>query len=241
MTLGIFLALGDSFTNLKKNGQDASFKKLYITNFAKNFDRVYIFTYKIENTANLPKNVIVLTPKKEIHRYIYGLIFPFIHAQKLRECDVIRAYHMTGALPAIITSLFFSKPFAFNFAYDYVEFAKLENKMMQAILFYFFKPIAIAAASAVMVANRKIEKDLPTNKVYYLPNGVNINLFKPAIKKKSMQIKNILSVGRLETQKNFKNLIKALSGLNVRLTIVGEGSLKTKLKFLAKKMNVDLK
>ena len=77
--------------------------------------------------------------------------------------------------------------------------------------------------------------------IYYLPNGVNINLFKPAIKKKSMQIKNILSVGRLETQKNFKNLIKALSGLNVRLTIVGEGSLKTKLKFLAKKMNVDLK
>ena len=44
----------------------------------------------------------------------------------------------------------------------------------------------------------------------------------------------------LEEQKNFSSLITDLQGTGIEINIVGEGSKKHELEFLAKKLNVDL-
>jgi len=51
----------------------------------------------------------------------------------------------------------------------------------------------------------------------------------------------IISVGRLEYQKNYEFIIKELSNLRLELQIVGEGSMKDELLNLAKKLNTNLR
>ena len=241
MTLGIFLATGDSFKDMAKTGQDVRFKKFYLSAFAKEFSKVYVFSYTNEKVNDLPRNVILVANKYALHRYLYGFLMPIINIKYVLDCDVIRAYHLSGTIPAIISRIFLGKPFIFNWAYDYPKFAQIENKNLQAIFFKLLSPLAIFFSSKIFAANKPIFKELPKSKAIYLPNGVDTNFFRPTkIKPKHKRIQ-VLSVGRLEKQKNFENLIKAMSKVNADLTIVGSGSLKSHLMQIAKQQKVNLK
>ena len=241
MNLGIILASGDSFSNMAKSGQDVLFKKFYIPVFAKEFDKVYIFSYAKEKVKDLPENVQVIPNTYRLHRYLYGFLMPFLNASIIFRCDVFRVYHLFGTLPAIIASVFFAKPFVFNFAYDYEKFSRIDSKYLQIILLKLVKPVATLFASKIFAANRAIFKGLPVTKTVYLPNGVDLNFFKPIKKNKINKVPVVLSVGRLEKQKNFESLVEAIQGLNIGLILVGNGSLKSKLLDLAKVKKVDLK
>src|SRR3989344_405246 len=241
MSLGIFLASGDSFKNMAKSGQDELFKKFYLSFFAKNFTRVYIFSYANEKVNGLPKNIVVVPNKYNLHRYIYGFLMPLLNIKAVKNCDVMRVYHLFGTPPAIVAKFFFGKPFIFNYAYDYKKFAQIEGKFFQTILFTLLESVAILFSWKIFAANKAIFKKLPRNKAVYLPNGVDTNFFKPAKSKKRNEIPVILSVGRLENQKNFEILIMAMKGVNAKLLIVGQGSQKENLEKLAKENNVDLK
>lgn len=241
MNLGIFLAMGDSFKNLAKSGQDVRFKKFYLSAFAKEFSKVYIFSYANENVSGLPKNVIFVRNRWNLHRYLYSFLLPFLNLSNVFSCDVFRVYHLSGTPPAIISRVFFTKPYVFNYAYDYQKFAEIENKKLQKYFFSFLELPAVFFAKKVFAATKSIFKKLPKGKTVYLPNGVDTNFFKPQRIKKNSSRPQILSVGRLERQKNLESLIRAVSGLNANLTIVGSGSLKSKLIDLAKKEKVNLK
>ena len=237
MTLGIFLSMGGSFKDMAEAGQDELFKKFYLSYFAENFDKVYIFSYENEKERDLPKNVYLIPNRYKLHRYIYSLLIPLINSSYISKCDVFRAYHLYGTVPAIISRIFFQKPFIFNWAYDYKKFAQIEKKFLQFILIFFLKPVAETFASKIFRVDRQYcakDKDI------YLPNGVDTNFFKP-MKVKKNKTPLILSVGRLERQKNYENLIRALKGLRANLLLVGSGSLKNKLIKIAKKEDINLK
>ncbi|GAI46263.1 unnamed protein product, partial [marine sediment metagenome] len=85
-------------------------------------------------------------------------------------------------------------------------------------------------------------------KLFYIPNGVDINKFKPkksAMKQFNNEAMNILSVARLEKQKNLDSLIKAVALLKskdkISLLFIGSGSLRVQLIKLAKDLRVNLK
>lgn len=240
MNLGIFLTSGDSFQNMAKSGQDILFKKFYLSYFAKNFSQIYVFSYARENVKDLPKNVQVIPNKYNLHRYLYSLLMPFLNLTLVSNCDVIRVYHLFGTIPAIITKFFYGKSYVFNFAYNYEKFAQIEGKFFQRLLLVFLEPLAILFSRKIFVANKSIFKKLSRDKAVYLPNGVDTDFFKPAKIKKKNKIPAILSVGRLEKQKNFEVLVEAMRGINARLVIVGQGSLKEKLEKLANENNIDL-
>lgn len=240
MILGIFLSLGDSFKNMAKAGQDELFKKFYLSYFAKNFSQVYVFSYARENVKGLPKNVQVIPNKYNLHRYLYSFLMPFLNLCVISRCDLIRAYHLFGTVPAIITKLFFNKNYVFNFAYDYQKIAQIEGQKIQEIALKLLKPIAMFFASKIFAANRKILAQIPGSKSVYLPNRVDTNFFKPR-ETRANKRPLVLSVGRLEKQKNFESLIEAMGGIKADLLIVGNGSLKSKLIKLARKNNVNLK
>ncbi len=240
MKIAIFLALGDSLTNMAKSGQDVRFKKFYLKKFSQEFEKVYVFSYSKEKVSGIPKNVILIPNKLKLHRYFYGLFLPFINRKQVQEANVIRAYHLSGTVPAIISKIFFGKKFIFNFAYDYQTFAKIENKQSQYLLFKFLQPLAIYFAHKIFAANKNILKLLPLDKTVYLPNGVDTSIFKPRSKKPKHKAPVILSVGRLEEQKNYENLILALKGTKAKLKIIGNGSLESNLINLANKYKVNL-
>lgn len=240
MNLGIFLALGDSFKSLSRAGQDELFKNFYLKAFSRGFGKVYIFTYENEKIRDLPNNVIVIPNKFRLHRYVYALVSPFLNMRYINECNIFRGYHLSSTVPLIVIRVFFRKPFIFNLAYDYKKFALIDRKYIQWILFSVLEPIAYKYSSKIFIANLRLLADKVTDKSVYLPNGVDINFFQPGKVKKNA-LPHILSVGRLERQKNFENLITGLSSVNANLTIVGNGTRERRLVLLAKKNKVNLK
>lgn len=240
MILGIYMSLGDSFTNLSKSGQDVRFKKFYIDFYSKYFEKIYIFTYADEQIKGLPKNVMVIGNRWKAHRYLYGLLLPVLNYNYIKECDIFRVYHLSGTIPAIIGKILLNKKYVFNFAYNYESFALIEEKKFQYLLFKLLKPIALLFAYKVIAANKTIINQIKTDKTVYIPNGVDINFFKPKKESRENRVIRILSIGRLERQKNFINLVKALKGLQVKLIIVGTGSLNEKIEEVAKLNKITL-
>ncbi len=232
-------AAGDSFRNLEKAGQDSLFKNFYVKKFSKNFNKVMIFSYANEKVKGLPKNVLVIPNKYNLHRYLYGLLMPILNFKQINECDVFRVYHLFGTLPAVISKIFFRKKYTFNYAYDYIKFAQIEEKPLQVYLLKIINFLAKHTASKIFVANKTLEANIKVKNKVFLPNGVDTNTFKKSKTTKN-KITKILSVGRLEKQKNYQMLIDALEGLNVKLVIVGSGSLKRDLENQSKLRQVSL-
>ena len=241
MILGIFLSPGDSFKNMSKSGQDDRFKRFYILKYSKNFSEVFVFSYANESIDGLPSNVRVIPNKFNLHRYVYAILMPFINLPYILKCDVFRVYHLFGTPPAIVSKIFFGKPYAFNYAYDYGKFAAIEGKYIQLILSKLLKSFAVFFATKIFAATRKIYRELPVHKTLYLPNGVDTFFFKSHKNKKKNKIPIILSVGRLEKQKNLKSLVLAIKSINATLFIVGWGSLANELLETARKNDVNLK
>ncbi len=241
MKLGIFLTAGDGLSTMEKSGQLTRFKKYYLSEYSENFEEVYIFSYLNEKISGLPKNVYLVQNKYGLHRYVYGILLPFLNIRTVRNCNIFRVFHLSGTIPAIITKIFFQKPFVFNYAFDYKKFAEIDNNSLAKLLLRAACPLAIRFADNILAANKNILKNLPKNKTIYSPNGVDTKVFKPfLVKTKPNHRMNILSVGRMEKQKNFAALLKAMADLPAKLTIVGNGSLKEELVDLAKKENIDL-
>lgn len=241
MNLGIFLSSGDSFTDMAKYGQDVRFKEFYVQAFSKYFDNVFIFSYANEKLEDLPKNVFIVPNKFNIPRLAYNLLLPFFNIKFILYCDIFRAYHLSGVVPAIITRIFFGRPFMFNYGYDYEEFVKIEGKYLQLLFLKIAHPLACNLASKIMAVTKIVLNWTPKNKTVYIPNGVDIKLFKPikTLKKHNKKFL-ILAIGRLEVQKNYFNLLKAVENLDIRIKIIGRGSLKNKIVRFAKRKKIKL-
>ncbi len=240
MNLGIFLSSGDSLTDMEKYGQADRFKSFYLKYFADNFDNIYLFSYENEKISGLPRNVKLVGNRYKIHRWLYNLLIPFLEYKNILKCDVFRAYHLSGTFPAIVTKIFFLKPFVFNYGYDYREFVVVEKKYFQYILLTLVHPLACFFAERIIAVTKAVLKWTPKEKTVFIPNGVDTKVFKPLRKLNSKRLK-VINIGRLETQKNQLNLVKSLKGLPVDLLIIGRGSLKNQILKLAKDLKVNVK
>jgi len=238
MKVGLLLALGDSFESMAKTGQDVQFKKVYLKKYSEHFEKIMIFSYGTAVPADLPKNVEVLPNSRNVHRYIYAFLLPFIYKNKIREVSVLRAYHQSGTIPAILIQILYGKDFIFNHAFNYKKFALIEHKYLQYLLFHIVDPLAFIKARKIFIANNKYTNK--SKKTIFLPNGVNTEIFQ--LKKNFTITKpaQIITVGRLEPQKNHLMLIRALVGLKIELTIIGNGKLKSRLEKEAQKNKVKL-
>ncbi|MCE5185464.1 MAG: glycosyltransferase family 4 protein [Planctomycetaceae bacterium] len=106
----------------------------------------------------------------------------------------------------------------------------------------------IWAGASAIVANsrglRQLAKDfMPELDIDVIPNGVDTAIYRPALQKRSDGPIRLLSVGRLITRKRTDWLIDvvhaaAARGLNVHLTIAGEGNLLAQLQEKTRKMNL---
>lgn len=236
MTLGVILAIGESFSDLQEKGQAARMVDYNIKSYAKNFEEVYIFSYADEKWP-LPKNCHLIANKLKLPRYIYALVMPLIKWEEFRKCDIFRCFQITGALPALISKVIFRKKFIFNYGYDYQSVALMEGKVIRSLIYAPLAFLISIFSSKIIITSKTLKNKLPRlakAKIKLIPNGVDTKLFAPA--KTPHESKNkILFVGRLEKEKNLFNLLKALTRIkNVHLTVIGSGSLEHDLKTLAK-------
>lgn len=85
----------------------------------------------------------------------------------------------------------------------------------------------------------KFCKKLGARKVVLIHNAINVKEF--SVKREVEKKTNIVYVGRLIQAKGVQDLIRAVKGLDVKLTLIGEGNWSKKLYKLAEENKVDVK
>lgn len=241
MNLGILLSIGGSLSDYKKNGQ---LERLifYLESYKKIFEKIYIFSYINENFT-LPDRCYLIQNKYKIHRFLYSFLMPIIKINTIKKCNILRVTQLTGSTPGVISKILFNLPYIATYGFDYADFAKIEGQKVISYLFNLVKPIWIKYAEKIIVTNKHV-LNINSNKLIYIPNGVNTDIFKPTKGKNFTDKIKILFVGRLAKQKNLETLINAvdesLNKTRIRLTFIGEGPEKEKLLKLANSLNVKL-
>ena len=121
-------------------------------------------------------------------------------------------------------------------------FSKNNNKsFLKQIMFYFLTQITLIFSDQYSVTSKAdlefLNKNyLYKNKILLRPNWVEVNLARSGNKENN----KILAVGRLEEQKNFKELIREVKDTDFEIDIYGEGAQKDSLLKLASELKVPL-
>jgi len=237
--LGIVFPIGGSLRHLEKFGQKQRFFKFLLPHYQKSFSRVDLIEYQYSSLL----------------RFIELFVNLFKYRQQLKQASILRGFHLTGGLFCLLAKLIYQKPYVFNYGYRYDLFADLEKKPFQKLLFKLTTPSVIRQANLVIAATSQLADYLKQNfkpkKIVIIPNGVNPKVFSPRTPPRpplagflAPRSSHVLNIGRLVPQKNQLTLIKAIAKSKyrsqVKLTILGQGPLKSELIQQAEKLKVKL-
>lgn len=242
MNIGVFLSIGESFTEFKSKGQYELILDFHLKNYSRHFEKVFVFSYENEAFNPLP-NVFVLPNKFRLHRYIYSLLLPFFYKDIITSCSVLRGFQLTGGIPSFVCNLLYKIPYIINYGYDYKAFAKIEGKSFLVHFYGLISRPILGASNRIIVTSKQIRSLLSRKeqlKTTHIPNGVDTARFNYEL---PTNRKKLLFIGRFEKQKNLKLLIGAIGRLRkygFTLTLVGGGSLENKLRRQSKKQGINL-
>lgn len=140
---------------------------------------------------------------------------------------------MRGSWLAILAAKIYKKKILLRNGYEYYRFCKLSGiNFLKVLLAYLYSFFAYRLANKIFITSdyekKFICKNFKIKKQYIkvLPNFVDTERFK---KLKCNKIYDLIYVGRLENQKNIFLLLNAIKNQNLKLLLVGDGKLKSKI------------
>lgn len=176
--------------------------------------------------------------------FLLSLIYPFITRKNFKDIDIIKVNQLSGVLVGIIFSIILKKPLYVRTGYDaYLFSVKDKKNILKRIYFFALTQIALIASDIYSVTSQSDYKYIKnayffnSKKLILRPNWV-LNSDSDDLKNRKKNC--ILSVGRLESQKNYQFLINEVADTCFKVKIIGSGSLKSELLSLAKEKKVDL-
>ena len=124
----------------------------------------------------------------------------------------------------------FKKPLVIRTGYDLITFSKRDNKSkFKQYLYYLLTKNSLKYSDLYLVSSKVDQEYLSKtffkyqNKIKLRPNWINISSTKDF---KDRYDKKLISVGRLENQKNFTELIEIFSNTDFEIEIYGSGTKK---------------
>ena len=152
--------------------------------------------------------------------------------KELKDIDIFKTNQLSGSWNAVIAKKIFKKKLVVRQGKQWSIFARKKklNKLRIAMI-DLIERIAYKTADAIIVSSledkKYIEKryGIGSDKVNYIPNYIDTEVFRPLNIQKENQI---ITVASLYEQKNLENLIGAIRGLDIKLVIIGQGPLETK-------------
>ena len=183
--------------------------------------------------------------KNKFYMFILSLIFPIKYRNELRNHDVIQQHQLLGSWVAILAKYIVKKPLFVRTGYDMYEFSILnENSILRKSFLWLLTKITLSVSDVYTVTSMADKNFLKENfkfnleKIEIRPNWIRNNNKSSILERKSNEI---LTVGRLDKQKNYQELIKIFqNNSKFKLKIIGEGYQEDHLKSLIKSNNLNV-
>jgi glycosyltransferase involved in cell wall biosynthesis len=165
----------------------------------------------------------------------YEKWLPLLHVLQLITINIIKTNQTAGADLALRAARLLRKPLIARCGYMWSEFAGNrdgpdadETKRAQKTEALVFSSARRIVVTTEMMA-KSIEKRFPAlqERIAVIPNYVDTELFAPEPGRDLHS--EAIFVGRVAAQKNVSSLLEAVSNLDARVTIIGEGEEREKL------------
>lgn len=180
----------------------------------------------------------------KIFKLLKSFTYAFSLKDELRKSDIFKTNQLNGSWIALLAKFLYKKPLIVRTGYNLYEFTRKESSNRLKIVFHWILTKACLFFSDIFIVSSIKDRDNlvkdfngKADNILIKSNWVNPTKYKEI---NGREKDRILCVGRLEYQKNFKNLIKLLEGSNFSLDIVGQGKLKQDLIDAANDFSVDL-
>ncbi len=169
--------------------------------------------------------------------YFKSFLIPFRLKKDLDNIDLIKQNQLLGSWVAIILKYILKKPLLIRTGYDMYEFSLKEDKsFLIKFLYKFLTKISLKHSDMYTVSSKSDINFLRSNfnienkTIEIRPNWVKEINYQKLEKRYENKI---ISIGRLENQKNFEFLISSFANTEYEIDIVGEGNLLENLKKFA--------
>lgn len=244
-TLALFFSKGMSLKQWDDLGMLERELLLYkeLSNY---FCRIYFFTYGDHNEMQyqkyLPDNIRICPKTNKLPLKLYSILLPFFYVKEIRRSDILKTNQMSGAWAAVVAKWISGAKLVVRCGYEWLEVMERRKYSFWSLkLAAFLENLAYKSADMVVFSNEADKEfarkrfSLGADTLVIIPNFVNSELFKPSALAKEKG--RIIFIGKLEDQKNVFQLIEAVSTLEARLIIIGNGSLRGALEKFAKDKN----
>ena len=257
MNILYFLTYGYNLKTWHDTGQlfreIKHFEKLHKEDNNLNF---VIFSYGDESDSKfINKDFIKIVPiykYKKVYKWkVVNLINSLFYKKLLKtigitDSKLIIQNQLLGCWIPILIKKKLKIPLIIRTGYDMYEFSILEKKSTTKKLFFKYLTYIGLRFSDIYTVTSNCDKQFLINnfsykfnsKIKIRPNWVNTQERTFDESNISKFNKKIVTVGRIEKQKNYEMIIRALEETEYELDIYGEGSLKKNIEQLAKNLNV---
>lgn len=192
----------------------------------------------------------ILCNRWKLPTYLYALLIPFLFRNQLKSTDLIKTNQMRGAESAAIAARLYSKPLLARSGYVWSERDRTNpavgnwRTIQQALLVegFVYRRAAKAVVPTPYLKSYICQTHhLDQDRVAVVPNYVDAERFAPRSAELAQNDRlKLIFVGRFVPQKNLVNLLYALKGLDVALTLVGDGVLRPELEAIAAAERLDV-
>ena len=250
MILGLLPEIRGGLGALAQAGQHSRFVDGYLKPYTRAFDEIRYFSYRVESLADYTDDAEVRASVRLLagarwHPWAYAFAMPLRYGQELRGCSVLRVFQMTGVIPALAAKWRFGVPFVTTYGFPS---RTLRRSWVSGSLRARVEAQGLRYADAVIVPTPELRTDIERRVgnpagIHLIPNGVDTARFAPGVRTRPGGTR-VLYVGRLSPEKNLETLVAAAAKLaprlEARLTFVGDGPLRERLRAAATELGVRL-
>ncbi|MCX8043095.1 MAG: glycosyltransferase family 4 protein [Desulfobacterota bacterium] len=191
--------------------------------------------YEYDLAKNLP-GITVLYNRWHLPPAWYARLLPVLHSPWIRRASIIKTNQLNGALIAVRAARLWHKPCVVRCGYLWSDFAMREygHASLQYRRAQGEEEKAFKGADRIVVTTQTMAADIAmrmpetTSRICIIPNYVDTDIFIPDPSAEKRY--DLLFVGRLEPQKNLEALLEAVRYLNIRVAVIGTGSLQENLR-----------